>query len=104
MALSQTKIFPWSFDMQRNVMIIDPRHFEHLHIPNKDNTLTPEQFYEIMHPDDRTAVIDALNHQINGDLIMDPVFYRLRRGDGTWEWFQAQSTYLGQMAKVPYRT
>ena len=30
-ALSRTQIFQWSFDMERNLMIIDPRYFEYLH-------------------------------------------------------------------------
>ena len=29
--------------------------------------------------------------------------YRLHRGDGKWEWFEAQSTYLGQGTRIPFR-
>lgn len=32
-----------------------------------------------------------------------PVEYRLRRDDGSWEWFEAQSTYVGQLKEAPYR-
>ena len=29
-ALSRTQIFQWSFDMEHNLMIIEPRYFEYL--------------------------------------------------------------------------
>ena len=31
-----------------------------------------------------------------------PVEYRLRRGDGKWEWFEAQSTYGGQLTEISF--
>lgn len=94
-ALSRTQIFQWSYDMERNLMIIDPRYFEYLGIPTRDYTLTPEEFAYLMHPDDRQSVFDALTLQLDGSLYEAPVEYRLRRDDGSWEWFEAQSTYVG---------
>lgn len=52
-ALSRTQIFQWSFDMEHNLMIIEPRYFEYLGIPTRDYTLTPEEFAFLIHPDDR---------------------------------------------------
>ena len=96
MALRRTKIFPWSYDTKCNLMTIDPRYFEHLDIPAGDCTLTNEQFAQLVHPDDITGVLEALTLQAQGNFIEDPVSYRLHRGDGKWEWFEAQSSYLGQ--------
>lgn len=103
MALRRTKIFPWSYDTKCNLMTIDPRYFEHLDIPAGDCTLTNEQFAQLVHPDDITGVLEALTLQAQGNFIKDPVSYRLRRGDGQWEWFEAQSTYLGQGTQTPFR-
>ena len=83
-ALSRTQIFQWSYDMERNLMIIDPRYFEYLGIPTRDYTLTPEEFAYLMHPDDRQSVFDALTLQLDGSLYEAPVEYRLRRDDGSW--------------------
>ena len=102
-ALSRTQIFQWSYDMERNLMIIDPRYFEYLGIPTRDYTLTPEEFAYLMHPDDRQSVFDALTLQLDGSLYEAPVEYRLRRDDGSWEWFEAQSTYVGQLKETPFR-
>ncbi len=103
MALHRTKIFPWSYDIKCNLMIIDPRYFEYLGIPAGDCTLTNEQFAQMVHPDDIEGVITALTLTVHGSLIETPVSYRLRRGDGQWEWFEAQSTYLGQGTQTPFR-
>ena len=103
MALRRTKIFPWSYDTKCNLMTIDPRYFEHLGIPAGDCTLTNEQFAQLVHPDDIAGVLKALTLQAQGNFIEDPVGYRLHRGDGKWEWFEAQSTYLGQGTRIPFR-
>ena len=103
MALHRTKIFPWSYDIKCNLMIIDPRYFEYLGIPAGDCTLTNEQFAQMVHPNDIEGVITALTLTVHGSLIETPVSYRLRRGDGQWEWFEAQSTYLGQGTQTPFR-
>lgn len=84
-------------------MIIDPRYFEYLGIPAGDCTLTNEQFAQMVHPNDIEGVITALTLTVHGSLIETPVSYRLRRGDGQWEWFEAQSTYLGQGTQTPFR-
>ena len=103
MALRRTKIFPWSYDTKCNLMTIDPRYFEHLDIPAGDCTLTNEQFAQLVHPDDIAGVLEALTLQAQGNFIEDPVSYRLHRGDGKWEWFEAQSSYLGQGTQIPCR-
>ena len=103
MALRRTKIFPWSYDTKCNLMTIDPRYFEHLGIPAGDCTLTNEEFAQLVHPDDIAGVLKALTLQAQGNFIEDPVSYRLHRGDGKWEWFEAQSTYLGQGTRIPFR-
>lgn len=102
-ALSRTQIYQWSFDMERKVMIIDPRYFEHLGLHSHDYTLTVEEYFDLMHPDDRQHVREALTLQLQGNLYEAPVEYRLRHRDGTWEWFEAQSTYVGQLADMPFR-
>lgn len=76
---------------------------EYLGIPTRDYTLTPEEFAYLIHPDDRQSVFDALTLQLDGNLYEAPVEYRLRRDDGSWEWFEAQSTYVGQLKEAPYR-
>lgn len=103
MALSRTKIFPWFYDMDRSRMVIDSRWFSHLGLPEGDGTLSGEEFAALLHPDDRDIIISALSQQLAGTLNTDVLTYRLLRSDGTWEWFEVQSVYLGRVADTPYR-
>ena len=100
MALSQTKIFPWFFDLGHNRMVIDERWFAHLGLPAGDGTIGAEDFFRLVHPEDRGRLADAFAKQLAGELNPDTFTYRLRRGDGTWEWFEEQSVYLGQTGKA----
>ena len=104
MALSQTKIFPWFFDLGHNRMVIDERWFAHLGLPAGDGTIGTEDFFRLVHPEDRGRLADAFAKQLAGEMNPDTFTYRLRRGDGTWEWFEEQSVYLGQTGDgSPYR-
>ena len=103
MALSSTKIFPWFYDFERGAMVIDPRYFEYTGIESPDCTMTLEEYAAHVHPDDLPSVSHALSLQLNGEHYPYPVSFRLLRGDGRYEWFEAQSTYLGQVEGMPYR-
>ena len=47
---------------------------------------------------------DAFVVQLSGNTTFDKtVPFRLRRGDGTWEWFEGQSTYIANISGHPYR-
>ena len=56
MALSQTKIFPWFFDLGHNRMVIDERWFAHLGLPAGDGTIGTEDFFRLVHREDRGSL------------------------------------------------
>ena len=103
-ALSQTKIFPWSFDPDSNLLTIDRRWFAYLGLPNDGDTISAETFFSLVHPDDRKALSQAFANRLAGEPAPDTVTSRLRRGNGTWEWFEEQSVSPGRAADgLPYR-
>ena len=65
--------------------------------------MTLEEFALRIYPDDREAMAQAFSQQLRGVHYPYPVPYRLQRGDGAYEWFEGQSTYLGQVEGAPYR-
>lgn len=103
-AMAQTRIFPWFFDSEHHKMIIDTRWYTHLGIPAGDGTISTGEFFNLVHPDDREMLLGAFTQQLSGQINPGLSVYRIRRGDGTWEWFEEQSVYLGQADSVaPYR-
>lgn len=104
-ALQRTKIYPWFYDIAQSQFTLDYRYFEHLGIqPGKDNTLTMEGYVNMIHPDDRAEMAEAFTIQLSGVETFDKsVPFRIRRGDGTWEWFEGQSTYIANVSGHPYR-
>ena len=63
-----------------------------------------EEYVNMIHPDDRQAMADAFIVQLSGMETFDKsVPFRLHRGDGTWEWFEGQSTYIANISGHPYR-
>lgn len=58
----------------------------------------------MIHPDDRAEMAEAFTIQLSGVETFDKtVPFRLHRGDGTWEWFEGQSTYIANVSGHPYR-
>jgi signal transduction histidine kinase len=104
-ALQRTRIYPWYYDINRSEFTLDNRYFEHLGISaGENNTLTMEEYVNMIHPDDRQAMADAFIVQLSGMETFDKsVPFRLHRGDGTWEWFEGQSTYIANISGHPYR-
>lgn len=104
-ALQRTRIYPWYYDINRSEFTLDNRYFDYLGIPaGENNTLTMEEYVNLIHPDDRQAMADAFVVQLSGiETFEKPVPFRLHRGDGTWEWFEGQSTYIANISGHPYR-
>lgn len=101
-ALSKTHIFSWSFDMERNLMVIDPRYFDYLKIPTQDYTLTMEQFSDLVHPDDRKVLFDALAGQLTETCTRHP-YLIVCAGETGLGVVRGQSTYVGQLSDLPFR-
>lgn len=104
-ALRRSKIYPWFLDIDHGIFVLDPRYFEYLGIePGPNNSLTMEEYTNMVHPDDRQGLAEAFSIQFSGDVVYEkPVSFRLARGNGQWEWFEGQSTYIGKLSGLPYR-
>ena len=103
MVLNQAKIYTWFYDFEKQVMTIDHGWFDRLGIPTEDCTMNAESFAAVVHPDDREMLLDAFEKHISGDERKGMYTYRLRHANGTYEWFEEQSVYLGRNSGEPYR-
>lgn len=64
-ALQRTRIYPWYYDISRSEFTLDDRYFEHLGIPaGENNTLTMEEYVNMIHPDDRQTMLTPLLYNL----------------------------------------
>lgn len=95
-ALPQAKIHLWHFDTDTGRMIIDKHWFARLGIPAGDGSIGAGDFSGLVHPDDRDAVSAAFTEYSDASRQSGGFTCRLRRGDGTWEWFEGRTVYPAQ--------
>lgn len=62
-----------------------------------------DTFYAHIHPDDKQQVTDAIKHHIGSDNTPYKVHYRLRRKDGTYQWYESIGKALKNENGVAYR-
>lgn len=61
-----------------------------------------EEYVNMIHPDDRQTMADAFVVQLSGNTTFDKtVPFRLRRGDGTWEWLKGSQLILQTYPVIP---
>lgn len=103
MILNRTNIFPWTIEIETGILKIDQRYYDHIGRPASKDVITIDDFRTLAHPDDVDALFEALTGQFRGASLDAHVAYRAMRGDGTWEWFEAQSTYLKSVSGSPFQ-
>jgi PAS domain S-box-containing protein len=62
-----------------------------------------EDWRDLLHPDERTAVLQALENYFNGAAARFDEQYRLRQGDGTYRWVHSRATAIRHATGRPYR-
>jgi PAS domain S-box-containing protein len=62
-----------------------------------------EDWQELLHPDERKAVLQALENYLNGVVVRFDEQYRLRHGDGTYRWVHSRGTAIRHATGKPYR-
>lgn len=103
MILDKTNIFPWTIEIDTGILKIDSRYYDYIGRPASKDVITIDDFRTLAHPDDVDALFDALTGQFRGASLDAHVAYRVLRGDGTWEWFEAQSTYMKSVSGSPFQ-
>jgi len=62
-----------------------------------------EDWRDLLHPDERAAVLQALENYLSGAAARFDEQYRLRQGDGTYRWVQSRGTAIRHATGKPYR-
>lgn len=85
---------PWVLDARGERFWVTPRIMELFGLPPGD-ALDVERFVELVHPDDRQAVRDAMAESVQSRQ-MRVIEYRLVRSDGQVRWMQSRGRLCGE--------
>lgn len=76
----------WDWDLRRNAVFCNDIYYRMLGYPQREAPATSESWKELIHPEDRPAVVDSLNRVLAGSSTVFREEYRMRCRDGSWRW------------------
>jgi PAS domain S-box-containing protein len=98
LAIEAADAGPWVLDARGERFWVTPRIMELFGLPPGD-ALDVERFVELVHPDDRQAVRDAMAESVQSRQ-MRVIEYRLVRSDGQVRWMQSRGRLCGEAEGV----
>ncbi|MBM9613089.1 PAS domain S-box protein [Desulfobulbus rhabdoformis] len=90
LAMEATKDGLWDWNIQEDSVYYSPNYWTMLGYEGKEKPQNANVWMEMLHPDDREAVLAANTDCIEGRCESFLVEYRLRSQDGSWKWIQGR--------------
>ena len=79
----------WNWNLLTNEMELSPRYRRLLGYEDAQETISREAFYESIHPDDRSLIVEQVEAHLN-DGVPYEVEFRLRNEDGNFRWYRSR--------------
>ncbi len=76
----------WDWDIRNNSVIMNDRWFSLRGLEKPKGDFTIETWTDLLHPDDKDSVMDALDRHFNKETPFYQAEYRSIAGDGSWKW------------------
>ncbi len=97
-ALDGTDASIWDWDLRTNNVVRSPRWFTSLGYAPDAFLPTFSTWERLVHPDDRAAVLGAIDEHVSGRSPSLTVDYRIRAADGHWRWMAARGKIVERSA------
>jgi len=94
-------IFDW--DISKNTVFYSERYFAMLGHENRSSYGTPNDFKELIHPEDVDRVWNHVEQYLNNELSEYIIEFRVQHKEGHWLWVQARAKALFDNEGTPYR-
>ncbi len=96
------KVGVWDWDIETNKITWTDSLYAMAGVPRGETPLSVDEFMELVHPDDRAPITEALRGALEDDLPYE-VELRVIRRDGTISWLFSNATVLRNAAGKPVR-
>jgi two-component system cell cycle sensor histidine kinase/response regulator CckA len=91
MALSAARVGTWDYDIPSGRVILDHRFMDLLGFAREELEPSFDQWFGLIHPDDRAAVMEAVQNHLQGRTPAYSKEYRMRTKSGDWIWVLAHA-------------
>jgi PAS domain S-box-containing protein len=92
----------WEWNLKSGALEFSPRWKAMLGLAGAP-VLQIEDWQSLLHPDDRTAVLQSLENYLKGVTPRFDEQYRIRQGEGPYRWIHSRATAIRHANGAPYR-
>jgi diguanylate cyclase (GGDEF)-like protein/PAS domain S-box-containing protein len=93
----------WDWDVRHAKVFYSPRWKAMLGYQERDIGSTPDDWFELVHPDDRERLRSMMDANLAGSITPIEHRYRIRHGDGSYRWMLARAEMLRDDQGKVYR-
>lgn len=92
MAMDESSIYPWQFDVENNSFIFPQGFLRRLGYDDSVTVITREEMEATIHPDDLVEIIQLFNKALTGEEHTTRLNFRQRNMVGDYEWWEYRSS------------
>ena len=93
----------WDWNIQTNQIHYSPRWKEMLGLQENDISADPEEWFDLIHPDDKESFKKKLEAHLNGSVPHFELEYRIKHNNGEFLWVQSRGASVKDANGTPYR-
>ncbi len=93
----------WDWDLRTDEMRFSSRWCQMLGYTQSELSTQPSEWFDRIHPDDRQAVLEAIDTHLQGGTTHFKKEYRIRHRDGNYRWMLGRGLALSSHQGSPYR-
>ncbi len=99
MALDESSIYPWQFDMKTNCFIFPQGFLVRMGYDESVTTITREEMNRTIHPDDLKEIVPQFDKALTGENKNPRLSFRQRNVNGEYEWWEYRSSAIGGLTQ-----
>ena len=94
MAVDESAIYPWQFDMETNCFIFPQGFLKRLGYDESVTTIPRDEMDRTIHPDDLKEISPLFNRALTGEDSNTRLNFRQRNVNGEYEWWEYRSSVI----------
>lgn len=99
MAMDESSIYPWQFDVESNSFIFPQGFLRRLGYDDTATVITREEMDSTIHPDDLIEIVRLFDRALTGEDKNTRLSFRQRNVDGDYEWWEYRSSVITGLTK-----